>query len=68
MIKIILKDRLNPYRAESVVFETISPVKASVFIRGMQRGLLYNHWEIKTKIGDYCHSPELFIKSSEALK
>lgn len=51
MIQIILKDRLNPYRAEVVVFETTNPVKASIFIRGMRKGLLYNHWEIKTKVG-----------------
>lgn len=49
MIQIILKDKLNPYREKSCVFETRDPVKACVFINALKSTLLYDHWEIKTE-------------------
>ena len=55
MIQVILKDRLNPLRAESIVYENTDSAKVSAFIQGMKRGLLYDHWEIKTKIGGTVH-------------
>ncbi len=54
MIKIILKDKLNPHRAESVVYSTTNPSKAAIFINALKKGLLYNHWEIKVKRGLSC--------------
>ena len=47
MIKVILKDKLNPHRAESCVYETTDPERVNTFIQGLRKGLLKNHWEIK---------------------
>jgi hypothetical protein len=52
MIKIILKDKLNPHRAESCVYKTINPTKAAIFIKALKKGLIYSEWEIKTQIGE----------------
>jgi hypothetical protein len=51
MIQIILKDKWNPRRSDSCVFETSSAAKAAIFIKALKSTLDYNQWEIKTIIG-----------------
>lgn len=51
MIKIILKDRLNPYREETQAYETHSMVKARKFLMALQSVIIYTEWEIITRIG-----------------
>lgn len=50
MIKIILTDKWNPKRTEECVFETTSPIKASIFIQSLKSSLDYNQWGIKTEV------------------
>lgn len=51
MIQIFLKDETNPYREDTLAYETYSPIKAHKFIRSLKSMLLKKHWSIKTKIG-----------------
>jgi hypothetical protein len=68
MIQIFLKDLTNPYRQECCVFNTINPVKASAFIRGMNKVLNRREWMIKTKIGDIYNDPDLLLKFGSLYK